>query len=69
MDAYDYLSGRWVGEIGPYTIFDFSTGYDWKEKGLLFKVATSNLTDENKTELIGVPVLPTFVTFQISKKW
>jgi iron complex outermembrane receptor protein len=69
VDEYPYLSGRWVGDIGPYNIFDFATGFDWADKDMLFKLSVSNLTDENKTELIGLPVIPRFITFEIQKKW
>ena len=67
--AYPYLSGRWAGTIGDYTIVDMAAGYNLKNHDMRFKLGVSNLFDQNKTELIGVPGLPRFITFEINKKF
>jgi len=68
-EEYPYISGRWVGDIGPSTIFDFSAGYRWDPQDMLFKLSVANIFDEDETELLGVPVVPRFITFEIQKRF
>jgi iron complex outermembrane receptor protein len=67
--SYPYLSGRWAGTIGDYTIVDMAMGYNMKDHEMRFKLGVANLFDQNKTELIGLPALPRFITFEIQKKF
>lgn len=69
VDEYDYLSGNWNGTIQANTVFDMAVGYIVPDKDLIFKFSWSNMTDSDKTELLGTPAIPTFVSFEIYKKF
>lgn len=69
VDAYDYLSGRWNGRIQSTTIADMALGVKFPEKDMMLKLSWSNITDQDKTELLGTPAVPSFVTFEIFKKF
>jgi len=67
-DSYEYLSGRWSGEIDADPIFDLAFGYNLMENSYL-KLSWSNVTDQDKSELLGTPALPSYVTFEFFKKF
>ena len=69
VDAYDYLSGRWVGRIQATTVADLALGINFPEQELAFKLSWSNVTDQDKTELLGTPAIPSFITFEVYKRF
>ncbi|MDJ0835263.1 MAG: TonB-dependent receptor plug domain-containing protein [Acidobacteriota bacterium] len=69
VDEFLYASGRWIGTVGAYTIVDFSAGYTWEDQQTTFKLSALNLFDEEETELIGLPIVPRFLTFEVTKKF
>ena len=69
VEAYDYLSGRWTGRIENSTIADLALGWRLPKQDLTLKFSWSNITDQDKTELLGTPAIPSFATFEIYKKF
>ena len=69
VDAYDYLSGNWNGRLEANTIFDMALGYTIPDKDLILKLSASNVTDSDKTELLGTPAIPSFISFEVFKKF
>lgn len=69
VDAYDYLSGRWNGRINNSTIADLAIGYTIPAQNFSMKLSWSNLSDQDETELLGTPAVPSFLTFELFKKF
>ncbi|MCB1052084.1 MAG: TonB-dependent receptor plug domain-containing protein [Acidobacteria bacterium] len=68
-DSYRYISGRWNDTLESNLIADLALGYTWLPHEMTFKLSCSNLFDSDKTELVGVPAIPRFVTFEVLKKF
>lgn len=69
VDAYDYLSGRWAGRIESTTVADLALGINFPDDQWSAKLSWSNATDQDKTELLGTPAVPSFLTFELYKKF
>ena len=69
VDEYAYLSGRWDDIVEENTVFDFAAGYIVPDKDLVLKLSVSNFTDSEKTELLGAPAVPIFVSFEVYKRF
>ncbi len=68
-NTYDYLSGRWSGTLRDTFYLDMAAGYVIPEQELSFKLSWTNANRSDKTELLGAPASPSFVTFEVSKKF
>ncbi|CAM2010534.1 TonB-dependent receptor plug domain-containing protein [Acanthopleuribacter pedis] len=69
VNAYDYLSGNWSGRIDTFSEFNLAAGYTVPKVDTLLKLSWSNVTDEDKTQLLGTPAQPSFLTFEIYQKF
>lgn len=69
VDEYEYLSGNWNGIVEANTIFDMAAGYSIPDQNLVFKVSASNVTDSDKTELLGASAIPRFITAEVYKRF
>jgi len=68
-NTYDYLSGRWAGTLKDTFFMDVAAGYTIPSQQMTFKLSWTNALHSEKTELLGAPASPSFVTFEISKKF
>ena len=68
-DGYDYLSGNWSGRLEDSFVTDLAVGYRLAQTDTLLKLSWSNVFDQDKTELLGTPAVPSFVTFEIYQKF
>lgn len=69
VNGYDYLSGNWSGSIENFSEFNLAAGYRIPKVDTLLKLSWSNVTDQDKTQLLGTPAQPSFLTLEIYQKF
>lgn len=69
VNGYDYLSGNWSGSIENFSEFNLAAGYRVPKIDTLLKLSWSNVTDQDKTQLLGTPAQPSFLTLEIYQKF